>query len=271
MPPVSTTEIPLPLPAGLPARLATDHKIILFSDYDGTLSEITTDIANAQPLPGVDRLIERLVSRPDRFRVVVISGRQTEKLARLLGVSLGITLVGNHGLEIMEAGGSCRMAVDPALFMPALDAIREWLRVNVPYGAGFVIEDKKFSVALHYRLADPDLALTMRLRLREFVRAHTPALAIGDGKMVIEALPRQANKGAAVRTLMREAGEGRLAVYFGDDTTDEDAFLALRENGVTVKVGAEPVPSWARYRVASPADVTAALAEMASATAREIL
>ena len=70
MPPESTTEIPLPLPAGLPARLAMDHKIILFSDYDGTLSEITPDIANAQPLPGVDQLIERLVARPDRFRVV---------------------------------------------------------------------------------------------------------------------------------------------------------------------------------------------------------
>jgi trehalose-phosphatase len=264
MPPESTTEVPLPLPAGLPARLATDHKIILFSDYDGTLSEITPDIANAQPLPGVDLLIERLASRPDRFRVVVISGRQTEKLARLLGVSRGITFVGNHGLEIMEADGSSRMAVDPALFMPALDAVRGWLRNHVPLGAGFVVEDKHFSVALHYRLADPDLALTMRLRLREFVRAFT-SLVIGEGKMVIEALPRQANKGAAVRALMREAGDGFLAVYFGDDMTDEDAFLALRESGVTVKVCAEPCPSWARYRVASPTDVTAALAEMASA------
>ncbi len=271
MPPVPTTEVPLPLPAGLPARLATDHKIILFSDYDGTLSEITPDIANAQPLPGVHQLIERLASRPDRFRVVLMSGRQTEKLARLLGVSHGITFVGNHGLEIMEAGGSSRMAVDPALFMPELDAVRAWLRENVPSGAGFVIEDKQFSVALHYRLADPDLALTLRLRLREFVRAFTPALALGEGKMVIEALPRQANKGAAVRALMREAGKERLAVYFGDDTTDEDAFLALRQSGVTVKVCAEPSPSWAKYRVASPADVTAALAEMASATAREVL
>lgn len=278
MPPESTTEIPLPLPAGLLARLATDHKIILFSDYDGTLSEITPDIANAQPLPGVDQLIERLASRPDRFRVIVISGRQTEKLARLLGVSHGITFVGNHGLEIMEAGGSSRMAVDPALFMPALDAVRGWLRDNVPLGAGFVVEDKQFSVALHYRLVDPDLALTIRLRLREFVRAFSAALVIGEGKMVIEAQPRHANKGAAVRTLMREAGEGHLAVYFGDDITDEDAFLALRESGVTVKVCAEPRPSWARYRVGSPADVTAALAEMASAItgtvsapAREVL
>lgn len=265
MPPESTTEIPLPLPAGLPARLAMDHKIILFSDYDGTLSEITPDIANAQPLPGIDQLIERLVARPDRFRVVLISGRQTEKLARLLSVSRGITFVGNHGLEIMEADGRSRMAVDPALFMPSLDAIREWLRKNVPLGAGFVIEDKQFSVALHYRLADPDLALTVRLRLREFVRTYTPALILGDGKLVIEAMPLQANKGAAVRALMREAGEERLAVYFGDDTTDEDAFLALRESGVTIKVCAEPAPSWARYRVASPTAVTAALAEMASA------
>lgn len=273
MSPEPTTEIPLPLPAGLPARLATDHKIILFSDYDGTLSEITPDIANAQPLPGVDKLIERLAARSDRFQVVLISGRQVEKLARLVGVTQGITFVGNHGLEIMEADGTCRMAVDPALFMPSLDKVRQWLHDNVPLGAGFVIEDKHFSVAMHYRLVDPDPALAMRLRLREYVRAYTPALVIGEGKMVIEALPLQANKGAAVRTLIRENGEDRLPVYFGDDITDEDAFLALRETGITVKVSAKPVPSWARYRVTAPSNVTAALAEMAAApdTAKVVL
>lgn len=263
MPPLPSEE-PLPLPAGLPARLAAEHKIFLFLDYDGTLSEITPEIAKAKPLPGARDMIARLASRPDRFRIALVSGRQTEMLAGLFDGTPGVTFVGNHGLEIMDPGGSKRMAVDPALFMPALDAARDWLRRNVPYEAGFVIEDKRFSVALHYRLADPDLAVKMRLRMREFISKHTPELVTGDGKMVIEAMPHHANKGEAVRLLLLEDGGGRKPLYFGDDKTDEDAFLALRECGVTVKVCAQPSPSWARYRVSAPADVIAALSEMIS-------
>jgi trehalose 6-phosphate phosphatase len=262
MPPTSP-ETPLPLPAGLPGRLAAEHEIALFLDYDGTISEITPDLANAQPVPGAVDLLTRLASRPDRFRVAIISGRQTDMLMRLMRVPRGITIVGNHGLEISEPGQKLRMLADPALFMPALDSVRKWLRANVPSGAGFVVEDKRFSVALHYRLADPANALTLTARMREFVE-QTPLL-IGEGKMVIEAKPRQANKGEAVRILTRDDDEHRLPVYFGDDLTDEDAFLALREKGVTVKVCEEGAPSWARFRVPLPSGVTAALAEMANA------
>jgi len=260
------TEEPLPLPAGLPARFAANHKIFLFLDYDGTLSEITPEIARAKPVEGAREVIEQMASRPERFRVALISGRRIHTLAELFGALRGVTLVGNHGLEIMDPGGRKRMAVDPALFMPALDAARDWLRRNVPYEAGFVVEDKRFSVALHYRLADPGAALKLRLRMREFVRTQTPELVIGEGKMVLEAMPHHANKGEAVRTLMREDGEERSAVYFGDDITDEDAFFLLRGAGVTVKVGTEPGPSWARYHVAGPADVVAALREMVGAS-----
>ncbi len=258
-------EIPPPLPAGLPARLASDHAIFLFLDYDGTISEITPDIANAAPVPGVRDLVALLAARPERFRIALISGRQTRMLARLFGIINGVTLVGNHGLEIMDPQAGPRLTVEPALLMPALDAVRDWLRRNVPCEAGFVIEDKHLSVALHYRLADPDLASRLRRRLSEFVE-HIPELVIGEGKMVIEVLSRHANKGEAVRALMRESGQARLAVYFGDDVTDEDAFWALRDTGMTVKVCKEPSPSWAKYRVSSPFEVTSAMAEMEAAT-----
>jgi len=83
--------------------------------------------------------------------------------------------------------------------------------------------------------------------------------------MVIEAVPHAANKGAAVERLVCADGDDRMAIYFGDDLTDEDAFFALREAGIAIKVCAQPTPSWARYRVASPEEVVAALAEMAAA------
>jgi trehalose 6-phosphate phosphatase len=262
----ASTEIPSPLPAGLLARLATNHEIALFLDYDGTVSEITPDIANAQPVAGARELIARLAARPNRFRIVMISGRQADKLAHLLGVSGDITFVGNHGLEMIEPGGSRHMVLDPKLLMPSLDRVRTWMRVNAPPEAGFVIEDKGLSLALHYRFADPALARTIGCRLREFVELQAPPLLTGEGKMVIEAMPPQANKGEAVRRFIDADSRRRLPVYFGDDATDEDAFHALREGGVTVRVCDQPSPSWARYRVASPQDVIAALAEMASAT-----
>jgi trehalose 6-phosphate phosphatase len=152
------------------------------------------------------------------------------------------------------------------LFMPALDAVRTWIRQNVPPASGLVIEDKHFSVALHYRLADPDIAREIGRRLVEFVATHQP-LIIGEGKMVIEARPRNANKGAAVRILTNDGNERGCAVYFGDDVTDEDAFYELRNDGLTVKVSAQPLPTWAKYRVASPRDVVAALAEMVTPAA----
>ena len=257
-----STEIPAPLPAGLLGGLAAAHRIILFLDYDGTISEITPDIANANPVAGAMQLIARMAAGPDRFRVIVISGRRTETLARLLGEPRDITLVGNHGLEIVEPGGGRRMAVEPALFMPALDAVRVWLREHVPLSSGLIIEDKRFSIALHYRLADPDLAREIKSRFAEFVAVHQASLELGEGKMVVEARARDANKGAAARILADEAGERSVPVYFGDDVTDEDAFYALRCDSITVKVCARPVPSWARYRVGSPQEVLAALAEM---------
>jgi trehalose-phosphatase len=267
MSPVST-EIPSLLPAGLLAGLAAGQRLTLYLDYDGTISEITPDIANAKPVAGAGDLIARMAARPDRFRVVIISGRRTDTLTCLLGGASGITLVGNHGLEILEPGGRRRMVVDPALFMPELDAVRTWLRKNVPPASGLVIEDKHFSVALHYRLADPGVAREIGRRLGEFVAIHTPSLIIGEGKMVIEARPRNANKGAAVRILAtNDGGERRVAVYFGDDVTDEDAFYELRDHGVTIKVCAQLLPSWAKYRVASPQDVVAALAEMVASSA----
>jgi trehalose-phosphatase len=260
----TSTETPLPLPVGLPAQLAAEHAMDLFLDYDGTLSEITADLANAHPVPGVLELLTRLAARRDRFRVAVLSGRHIDVLMRLLKAPCDITIVGNHGLEIADPGGKRRMLTNPALFMPPLDAVRSWLHANVPSGAGFVVEDKRFSVALHYRSAQPDRARDLAARMREYVATQAP-LVIGEGKMVIEAMPRQANKGEAVQILTRDSGERRLAVYFGDDVTDEDAFYVLREAGITVKVGNGHTASWARFRVASPTDVAAALAEMAAA------
>jgi trehalose 6-phosphate phosphatase len=256
-----STEIPQPLPVGLLAGLAAGRPLTVFLDYDGTISEITPDIAHAKPVEGARDLIRAMAARPDRFEVVIISGRSVATLMDLLGATEGITLVGNHGLEIIESGSKERMLVDPAPFISALNDVRTWMIKHVPPASGLIIEDKQFSVAIHYRLAEPEVAGDIRQRLAEFIKDHTPALMLSDGKMVVEARPHNVNKGQAVRLLMFNRA-ARLPVYFGDDVTDEDAFYVLRESGVTVKVSAQPLATWAKYRVSAPRDVVAVLAEI---------
>jgi trehalose 6-phosphate phosphatase len=148
-----------------------------------------------------------------------------------------------------------------------LDSVRAWLAHNVPAGAGFEVEDKRLSVALHYRNAAPAAAAALCDRFEVFVRAGAPHLRAAHNKMVVEALPAAASKGVALRVLGREAGAAFVPVYFGDDRTDEDAFAELISCGVGVLVG-EARPSLARFRVDSPTEVARVLTALAASLAQ---
>jgi trehalose-phosphatase len=256
--------IPDPLPPALIPDLIRRQPILLCLDYDGTLSEIADDPAAAYPLREIPQLLESLAKRRGRIKVAVVSGREIAGLQRLLGLSDGIEFVGVHGLEMMRHGGRREVASGTRECMPDLAKIRAWLAGNVPKRAGFVIEDKVLSIALHYRKADAIVARKVHRAFEKFVRLETPALKAGHGKMVIEAMPRIASKGDAVLRLVERIEEGFLPVYFGDDLSDEDAFAALRERGITVLVG-EAHPSAARYRVDNPAGVVVVLDSVANA------
>jgi trehalose 6-phosphate phosphatase len=98
----------------------------------------------------------------------------------------------------------------------------------------------------------------------------TPDFAVQHGHFVVEARPRGADKGAAVRALAAQAPfTGRSPVFVGDDATDEDGFSAAAElGGWGVKVG--PGPSAARYRIAAVEDVHAWLAASLAALGRDV-
>jgi trehalose-phosphatase len=238
--------------------------LFLCLDFDGTLSEIVPHPADARPLDGVGEVLSALARDPVRIRVAIISGREVAEVRRMLGVERGILFSGTHGLEIVGVDGVRRLAPGVEAAERDLAAARGWLGRNVATTDGFVIEDKRVAIALHYRMADPALARERCAALRSFVDAKTPALRILRGKMIDELLPRGiGGKGSAIRALLREAADPKsVPVYFGDDTTDEDAFQQIRDDGIGVLVGPER-PSWARYRVASPSEVRRALAELA--------
>ncbi len=255
-------DVPRELPPELLARLLGRQRLFLFLDYDGTLSEITPLVAQARPAPGVRAAVSRLASHPERISVAIVTGREIDEVHRLLGLDRNLLFVGAHGLEVMERDRQRWLVSDVGRCMPELEKVRAWLRAALAGLPDFTIEDKGIALALHYRKAEPAQALALCQRLEAFVERETTELKLRYGKMVVEAMPRNASKGVAVRFILERAAQPSLPVYFGDDATDEDAFFALRNDGVTVVVSAEARPSWANYRVNGPADVVQALAAM---------
>ncbi len=268
-----------PLPTKTPAPLAPGHLIraversplLLCLDYDGTLSEITADVGAAGPLTGVRAALEALSRLPGRVVAAVISGRDIATLRRLLGIDRGLMMVGTHGLEFSGTDGTVLTAEGAAAALPDLERVRNFVRAAVNGQSGFLVEDKRLALALHYRLAEREAARVLLDRIRRFVASKAPHLRMLEGKMVLEMLPNlECNKGSAVLWLVEHAGLANPHVaYIGDDTTDEDAFFALRGRDATTVLVGPAHPSFAAFRVEGPAEVAAVLIELADAlTAR---
>ena len=112
---------------------------------------------------------------------------------------------------------------------------------------------------MHYRHA-PSLAAACRRLVRRVVEASGGALKALDGKMVVELMPLSAGKGRAIAAFLAEPPfRGRMPVFVGDDTGDEEGFVVVdRLGGISVRVGTGPTA--ARHRLADVAKVLAWLA-----------
>ncbi len=263
------TELPVTIPSSLPQALLARGRLLFCLDFDGTLSEIVPHPADARPVSGVTESIAALARHSRRIAVAVVSGREISEVRAMLGESRGVMFSGTHGLEIAGPDGRIRLAPGVEASMGDLGKVREWMSTHVARREGFVVEDKRYALAMHYRMADPAGASTLREALKSFVETAAPSLWIMNGNKVDEVLPRGiGGKGRAVRTLMKELGEPEpFPTYIGDDTTDEDAFYEIRNDGLGILVGPSR-PTWARYRLDGPADVARLLAELAAEARR---
>lgn len=216
------------------------HDTALFHDLDGSLLELAMrpdEVVVAPHLPG---LLETLQQRLGGA-LAIVTGRQIQTVDRLL-FPLQLPAAGLHGAEMRRAGAV--IETRPA----ATDGLADALRRYFGDDPQIVIEDKGMAVAVHYRQAPERAAECEAVAL---ALASAMGLAATKGKMVIEVLPPQANKGYAVQTLMEQAPfTGRRPVFVGDDLTDENGILVAQAmGGYGVKVGAGP--SAARYRLGS--------------------
>jgi trehalose 6-phosphate phosphatase len=249
----------------LAAVICRAGRLFLFCDYDGTLVPIAPTPAEARPDPGLPDLLVRLAALP-RVRVAVVSGRDLADLESMLPVP-GLYLAGCHGTELRRPGGEIEAPARDA--GPALAETARRMSPLLAGRRGFWLEQKKYSLALHYRLADPgqvpEVLQAFRAAGGEAARRH--GLVFAAGKKVLELRPRDVHKGTAVLRLLEDF-PGALPVYLGDDVTDEDAFTALAQwnagapadRAVTVLVSSRPRPSAARYRLPDPSAIRTFLA-----------
>jgi trehalose 6-phosphate phosphatase len=207
------------------SQIAWSNALLAF-DYDGTLAPIVSDPDEAWMRDRTRLLLERLARA---YPCAVISGRsQRDSLRRLRGTGV-LEVIGNHGLE------PWRRTVP---FLAAVDSWAAALRAALADIPGVVVENKDFSVAVHYRNAsDRRLA---RAAILTAVAMLDDVRVIG-GKCVVNVLPRGApHKGTALEATRDQLGCD-VALYVGDDETDEDVF-ALDAPGrlLSIRVGRKP-------------------------------
>lgn len=218
--------------------------ILLAFDYDGTLAPIVTDPHRAEMRTRTRRLLAELALL---YPVCVISGRaQPDVLARLRGVPVQ-AVIGNHGAEPSKLSARLRPIV------------RRWLpvlRAELGSLQGIVIEDKQFSVAIHYRRSRAKKAA------REAIQTTASLLdgvRIIGGKQVVNFLPQDApHKGIALGR-QRDRFRCDTAIYVGDDDTDEDVFT-LDQPGrlLSIRVGRKQ-SSAAQYHLDSQSAIDSLL------------
>jgi len=233
--------------------LTGDKKPIFFLDYDGTL----TPIVERPELAVIsEKMRETVTSLSKKFTTAIVSGRMREDVKNLAKIE-GIVYGGSHGFDIQGVGVSM---IQPQAkeTIPIVDKVTQGLKENVGKIEGVIIEEKKFSVAVHYRLA-ADAELAGIQEVVENTVKENPSLRLMHGKKVFEILPAiDWNKGKAVRWIMKTLNvnwEDCNIVYIGDDTTDEDAFREICSRGVAILVSAQPKASSAHFSLEKPDDV----------------
>ena len=226
---------PLDDAAALEAELS-GRRLAVFLDYDGTLTPI---VARPEDAVISARMREVVRALAHRCTLCVVSGRDRVVVQRLMGVD-DLVVAGSHGFDIWSPEGGALEREEGTAFASLLDRVTGILRHRTESIAGALVEPKKSSVAIHYRLVEDRDRPRVRAIVEEILAAEPDALKVTPGKMVYELQPKiDWDKGKAVLYLLRalelEGGEV-LPLYLGDDITDEDAFEALRPRGVGILV-----------------------------------
>jgi trehalose 6-phosphate synthase/phosphatase len=213
---------------------AASQKRCIFLDYDGTLAPYQKLPSQAAPSKELLQFLKEF-SEEEANEVVIISGRDGDTLNSWLG-HLPLTLVSEHGAQIKYKGEDWQQQV--TVSPEWKDNVRPLLELFVTRCVGSFVEEKRNTLAWHYRNTHPDLGFNRSRELRNSLlqlTANTP-LQVIDGNKVLEVRLIGIDKGATAQKLIDHFNPDFM-FCMGDDTTDEDMFRALRDKAYTIKIG----------------------------------
>jgi len=198
-------------------------------DFDGALAPTVKEPHRASIPPSV---LRRMITLSEYARVAVVSGRSLADVGVRLDF-LADFVLGNHGLEGLP-GWEDNAGAYQALCLEWERQLKPALADRVLFDSGIWLENKTYSLSVHYRMS-PDRAQAEQ-RLLQLFSALTPCARVVPGHCVLNLLPADApDKASALSRLFALSG-APSAIYVGDDATDEELVALRRQGWLTVQV-----------------------------------
>ncbi|XP_068316408.1 probable trehalose-phosphate phosphatase J [Pyrus communis] len=240
-------------------------QIVMFLDYDGTLSPIVEDPDRAFMSDAMRKTVKKVARC---FPTAIVSGRCRDKVYKFVRLA-ELYYAGSHGMDIQgPAKGSKYMKVcqgvlcQPASeFLPMIDEVYRLLVDKTKSTPGAKVENNKFCLSVHFRCVDEKKWNELFMQVRSILKEYS-MLKLTQGRKVLEIRPTiKWDKGKALEFILESLGYANCTdvfpVYIGDDRTDEDAFKVLRERGqgFGILVSKVPKETNATYSLQEPAEV----------------
>lgn len=201
------------------------HCAILL-DIDGTILDLAPSPRQVWVPTELRRTLQRL-GQLTGGAVALVSGRTVNDID-LIFSPLQLAAIGVHGAEMRVSAG----AELQTLAVPLSKALKRKLAAIAELGPGILVEDKGYSLALHYRLAPEKGPALLEAVAGACADAAVEQVEVLPGKLVVDVKPAAINKGTAVSELMRHPPfAGRRPIFIGDDTTDLPVFGVIAKFG----------------------------------------
>ncbi len=249
-------------------ELVTARQPVLFLDFDGSLSDIVGQPGAATLVPGAADALRALT---EQCPVAVVSGRDLADLRARIDVG-GLWLAGSHGFELAAPDGALHRNADAVASVGVLVRAATRLADELKDIPGTIVERKRFAVAVHYRNTDPQAVDRVIASVRRLGRSA--GLRVTTGRKIVELRPNVCwDKGKTLHWILEHLASEEnsrcattLPIFIGDDITDEDAFDAIRFDGVGIAVRhleSGDRPSAATFSLENPSAVTEFLQRLA--------
>ena len=238
-------------------KYAESKNRIFFLDYDGTLTGFFDNPSLSKPDQELIDILEKLTKLKEN-RIIIISGRDHNTLDKWLS-HMNLDIIAEHGVWLKERNAGWKPIEN--IDVTWKEEFRSIFETYVDRTPGSFIEEKDYSIVWHYRKVETGLGELRTGELVEHLKymATDKNLQILEGSKIVEVKSNEVNKGRAANKWLNKF-KYDFVMALGDDWTDEDTFIAMPVDSITIKVGRDT--SEAKYNLESYREVRSFLKEL---------